>query len=107
MEDAGWVVGERFPLPTTVSGITSAVQNVLLKIEQLRFQGGLDQFLLVHHRPGPAGSHAHRLQLLPVDRVWLSSLARRRWPSRSLPVFTMDWQRLFSSLIREHLFITF
>ena len=105
LEDAGWAVGERFPLPSTVSGITSAVQNVLLRIEQLRFQGGIDRFLLVHHRPGAAGSHPDRLQLLPVDREWLAGLAGRRWPSRSLPTFTMDWRQLFSALVREHLFI--
>lgn len=106
LEDAGCVVGERFPLPSTVSGIASAVQTVLFKIEQLRFQGGLDQFLLVYHRPGAAGSHPHRLQLLPVDREWLAGLAGRRWPSRSLPTFTMDWRRLFSALVRENLFVT-
>jgi F-type H+-transporting ATPase subunit gamma len=105
LEDAGWAVGERFPLPGTVSGVTSAVQNVLLRIDQLRFQGGIDRFLLVHHRPGAAGSHPHRQQLLPVDREWLASLARRPWPSRSVPTFAMDWRPLFSALVREHLFV--
>jgi F-type H+-transporting ATPase subunit gamma len=106
LEDAGCVVGERFPMPSTVSAITSAVHDVLLKVEELRFQKGIDQFLIVHHRPSaPAGSWPSKLQLLPIDRAWLGSLATRSWASRSLPTFTMDWRRLFSALIRQYLFV--
>jgi F-type H+-transporting ATPase subunit gamma len=106
LEDAGCVVRERFPLPSTVSGITSGVHDVLLKVEELRFQKGIDQFLLVHHRPcAPAGSWPSKLQLLPIDRAWLGSLVTRSWASRSLPMFTMDWRRLFSALIRQYLFV--
>jgi F-type H+-transporting ATPase subunit gamma len=106
LEDAGCTVGERFPMPSTVSGITSAVDEVLLKVEELRFQTGIDQFLIVHHRPSaPAGSWPRKLQLLPIDRAWLRSLATRSWASRSLPTFTMDWRRLFSALIRQYLFV--
>jgi F-type H+-transporting ATPase subunit gamma len=106
LEDAGCAVSERFSLPSTVSGITSAVHDVLLKGEELRFQKGIDQFLLVHHRPSaPAGSWPSKLQLLPIDRAWLRSLATRRWASRSAPTFTMDWRRLFSDLIRQYLFV--
>src|SRR3546814_1515435 len=66
LEDAGCAVGARFPVPSTVSGITSAVHDVLLKVEELRFQKGIDQFLLVHHRPSaPVGSWPGKLQLLP------------------------------------------
>ncbi len=106
LEDAGCVVSEQFPLPSTVSGITSEVYDVLLKVEELRLQKGIDQFLLVHHRPSaPAGSWPSKLQLLPIDRAWLRSLAERSWASRSLPTFTMDWRRLLSALIRQYLFV--
>ncbi len=106
LEDAGCAIGERFPMPSTVSGITAAVSDVLLKVEELRFQKGIDQFLLVHHRPSaPAGSWPSKLQLLPIDSAWLGSLATRSWASRSLPTFTMDWRRLLSALIRQYLFV--
>lgn len=106
LEDAGYAVGERFRMPGTVSGITAAVSAVLLAIEALRVRNGIDQFLLVHHRPsGPVGSAPGRLQLLPIDRDWLEGLAARRWDSRSVPMFTMDWRRLLSALIRQYLFV--
>lgn len=106
LEDAGCAVCEQFPIPSTVSGITSAVHDVLLKVEELRFQKGIDQFLLIHHRPSvPAGSTPGKVQLLPIDPVWLRSLATRSWDSRSLPTFTMGWRELFSALIRQYLFV--
>jgi F-type H+-transporting ATPase subunit gamma len=106
LEDAGYAAREQFRVPGTVSGITAAVSAVLLAIEALRFRDGVDQFLLVHQRPsGPVGSAPGRLQLLPIDRDWLEGLARRRWDSRSVPTFTMDWRRLLSALIRQYLFV--
>lgn len=106
LEDAGCPVHEQLALPSSVSGITPAVHDVLLRIEALRFQSGIDQFLLIHHTPSnPAGSLPTRLQLLPIDREWLSSVASRSWPSRSLPTFSMDRRQLFSALIRQYLFV--
>lgn len=105
LEDAGCPVAGHFPMPRTVSAITTAVHDVLLQVEELRFHRGIDQFLLVHQRPGETGSWPIRLQLLPVDRAWLESLATRPWESRTQPMFTMDWRRLFSALIRQYLFV--
>lgn len=106
LEDAGYAIGEPSRMPSTVSGITAAVSALLLEVEKLRFQDGIDQFLLVHHRlSGPVGSAPDRLQLLPIDRGWLEELATRRWDSRSVPTFTMDWRHLFSALIRQYLFV--
>lgn len=107
MDDAGIAVKACFTVPSAVSGITPVVHDLLLKVEELRFQRGIERFLLVHHAPRPGAiSRPSRLQLLPVDRAWLESLAQRKWPSRSLPTFTMDWHRLFSALIRQHLFVS-
>src|SRR5690606_20279626 len=101
MEDAGFSVRERFAQPSTVSGITPAVHELLLRVEELRSAHGIDQYLLIHHRPTPpAGSMPALLQLLPIDAGWLHTLAARRWPSRTLPMHTMDWRPLLSALIR-------
>lgn len=106
LEDAGWTIRERFAMPSAVAGITPVVHDVLLKIEELRFREGIDQIFLLHHRPRPGwASRPDKVQLLPIDSAWLGGLARRDWPSRALPTFTMDWRRLFSTLIRQHLFV--
>lgn len=106
LKDAGCAVRRRFPAPGAVEGITDAVHDVLLEIEQLRLGNVADQVLLVHHRPAdPSGYRPDSLQLLPIDAGWLQRLAARKWVSRSLPTFTMDWRELFSALVRHHAFV--
>lgn len=106
LEDAGCTVVRRVPMPSSIAGVTPAVHDLLLAVEELRFSGGIDRLLVVHHRLGAhAGSRLRALQLLPVDRAWLDRLAGKDWDSRSLPTFTMEWRELFSSLIRQHLFV--
>lgn len=106
LEDAACTVVRRLPMPSSIAGVTPAVHGLLLAVEELRFTGGIDRLLVVHHRLGAhAGSRLQALQLLPVDQAWLDHLASRDWDSRSLPTFTMEWRKLFSSLIRQHLFV--
>lgn len=106
LEDAGCTVVRRLSMPSSIAGVTPAVHELLLAVEELRSAGGIGRFQLVHHRPlERAGSRPQALQLLPVDRGWLEELAAREWVSRSLPTFRMDWRELFSALIRQHLFV--
>lgn len=107
LADAGWAVAGRFPVPAAASGVTPVVHDLLLAIEEARSQGGIDRFLLVHHRPVAGGtSLPTRLPLLPLDRAWLDRLGRNLWPSRSLPTYSTDWRLLFAALVRQHLFVT-
>jgi len=106
LEDAGCTVVRRLSMPSSIAGVTPAVHELLLAVEELRSAGGIERFQLVHHRPlERTGSRPQALQLLPVDRGWLEELAAREWVSRSLPTFRMDWRELFSALIRQHLFV--
>lgn len=105
LQDAGCDIRAKFRQPSTVSGITAAVQDLLLLIDRIRAREGIERFVLFHHRPNSAGHAPQALPLLPVDPAWLVELAGRPWDSRSLPIHTMDWQSLFAALVREHLFI--
>jgi len=107
MEDAGYSIAEELTVPSTVSNITSRVNDLLLLIEKFRMQHNLNQFLLIHNRPVPPASFVPcKRQLLPVDPEWLKEIAQRKWKSRSLPTFTLDWHQLFSLTLRQHLFST-
>ena len=46
------------------------------------------------------------VQLLPVNHDWLREIAKKKWDSKSLPIFRMDGDQIFSSLIREYLFVS-
>ncbi|HEY0983189.1 F0F1 ATP synthase subunit gamma [Schlesneria sp.] len=106
LEDAGYPIAEDLMVPSTIDNITPRVNDLLLKIEQLRFQKGINQFLLIHHRPAGSSFQPDKRQLLPIDRKWLHDLSHKKWKSHSLPTYTLEWEQLFSSLVRQHLFVT-
>jgi len=67
----------------------------------------VDRVMLFYSRHLSGASYSpHEVHLLPMDMEYLQELGKKDWPTRSLPVFTMDWDRLFSSLIRQHLFVS-
>lgn len=107
LEEAGQPVEDLITLPGSVAGVAPVVQSVVLKIESWRLQKGIDEILLFFNSPVSGASYQPRtLQLLPVDTTWFQDLASKPWPGRALPFFTMHWDRLFSLLIREYLFVS-
>jgi F-type H+-transporting ATPase subunit gamma len=82
------------------------MQEVLFKIEDWRLQHEIEQIVLFYNKLlSGARSEPTMLFLLPLDPQWLHDLAERAWDSRTLPFYTMDWQQLFSSLIRHYFFV--
>jgi len=106
LEDAGRPVEDCLSLPGSITAIAPVVQDIVLKMEAWRFEQQVDQIVIFYNRTVGASYKPYRLQLLPVDYKWFQGLKSRPWPSHSLPFFTMDWNRLFSSLIRQHLFVS-
>ncbi len=106
LADAGIAPVETWELPGSVTSITPHVQEILLKIEQWREQKGVDHVMLFHARQeSRAGYKPRTVRLLPVDARWLHERRKQKWESRSLPFFTLPPDTLFSSLIREYLFM--
>jgi F-type H+-transporting ATPase subunit gamma len=106
LEDAGQHVTEFFPLPGSVTGIVSKVQAVLTVIQAWSEEQNLGRLYLFYSRPLSGSRYEpHSVHLLPLDREWLENLRARGWPNRTLPRFTMDWDPLFSALIRQYLFV--
>ena len=107
LEDAGQPVEAFCPVPGSVAGITPTVQETLMNIESWNRERGLEQIYLFYSaETSGAPSQPQMVHLLPLDQVWLLNLRALSWPSRGLPYFTMDWDRLFSSLINEYLFVS-
>jgi len=107
LEDAGQPVETFCPVPGSVAGITPRVQETLIHIESWNRERGLDQIYLFYSTEISGTAYRpHTVHLLPLDHDWLLSLRALSWPSRGLPSFSMDWDRLFSSLIREYLFVS-
>ena len=107
LEDADQPVDAALSAPGSVSGITPLVQDILMTIEAWHKERGLDQVFLFYSKHLSGASYRpHTMHLLPVDRTWLSKVREKQWPNRCLPMFTMDWDPLFSALIRQYLFVS-
>lgn len=107
LEDEGQSIYENLAPPSSIAGITSTVQEVLMILEEWRFQLKIEMIFLYYHEYLSGSSYRPATQrLLPVDDVWLKEIQNRPWKSRTLPIYRMDWDDLFSSLIREYLFVS-
>ncbi|MEE3719747.1 F0F1 ATP synthase subunit gamma [Tumidithrix elongata RA019] len=107
LETAGFAIAQTFEMPSSLAGITPMVQEMLIQIETWRDRDRIDRILLFYNRlHASTFSEPSKLQLLPLDRQWLQTIAQRTWQSRSLPTFTMASDRLFASLLRQYFFIS-
>lgn len=107
LERMGHTVAELFDVPTSVTGIHSVVQHMVVHMEAWRAETRDGHVFLIHNLPtGGTSYRPSRVQLLPLSDAWLGSLVQRKWPSRSLPVITMDLATLLSALLRQFLFVT-
>lgn len=94
-------------VPGSTSGITAAVEEVLHKIEEWHLDRGVEFVVLFNARPVSGAWYRIRgVRLLPVDAEWINSLKAKRWPSKVIPMFTIEEPRLFQLLIREYLFVS-
>ena len=107
LEDAGEFIEHSVAVPGSTDGITPLVQDILITIDEWRAQRGLDRIVLFYNRFLSGASYRpHTVHLLPLDTEWLHSIEKRAWPSRALPLVTMDHDQLFSRLIRQYLFVS-
>jgi len=107
LEGLGREVGDSIRVPSSVFGITTAVEEVLRVIEEWHSKRGIDFVILFYARPiSGAWYRVVGVRLLPVDAEWINGLRAKRWPSKVIPMFRMDEKQLFQSLIHEYLFVS-
>ena len=104
LETAGRSVRQTIELPGTASGLVDTAHRLLLAIDDWRTHRAVSRVLLFHNRRREETAAPHLLQLWPLDRNWLMTLARHPWRSRTIPTYTMNATELFAALAREHLF---
>ena len=96
-----------FPLPSSVDFIADSVQEIVLRFERHRHERGESRLLLCSNAPSSGTTYSQRrMFLLPPDREWLEEIERKPWSAKGLPLFTLAREELFSTLIREYLFVS-
>ena len=107
LESLGRTLEGSVQVPSSTAGITAAVEEVLRKIDEWHFERGIEFVVLFNARPVSGAWYRVRgVRLLPVDREWINGLKAKRWPSKVIPMFTMEETALFQALIREYLFVS-
>lgn len=107
LEDSGQQVFEILTTPGSTAGITPMVQDITVLLENWRFRKQVEHMHLFYNEYVSGATYRPKtLRILPVEKAWLKDLKQRKWDSRTLPLFTMDWENLFRALIREYLFVS-
>ncbi len=105
LENEGYWIENNFDLPGSAKGITESVGDLLLKIDELRRENKNLGIMLFYNKKLSGSSYEPtRVQIYPLSISWLSILQDKDWDSNSLPIFTMEWNNLFASLLRQRLF---
>ena len=96
-----------FPVPSSISGITQIVQEIVLTLERWRQASRVGRILLFRNYPFSGTTYRQSyLQIFPLNLTWLQKLKQRQWPSRCLPIFTMKKSALASALFRQYFFVS-
>lgn len=107
LEEAGQPVEIHFSFFGNHLGITRVMQDVLVALEEWRTKKGIDHIVLFYNRSVSSATFSPQMvNLFPLEMPWLSSLAEKKWPSRSMPTFSMNTEQLLSSLVRQYLFFS-
>jgi len=107
LERIDWQVDQRFEVPSTIDGINETVQSLVVAIQQWYSEGEFQQIFLFYNQPNEKSQYTSvSRQLLPIDTEWLQDLALQPWDSRTLPTYSMEIAPLFSSLLRQLLFVS-
>ncbi|HNU75610.1 MAG: ATP synthase gamma chain, sodium ion specific [Deltaproteobacteria bacterium ADurb.BinA179] len=107
LERAGHTVYDTLFTPSSTAGVAPMVQEIMMILEEWHFSRQIQHiYLIYNHYISGAAFQPRTTRLLPVDRTWLNDIRSRPWESRTLPMFTMDWDTLFLSLLREYFFVS-
>jgi F-type H+-transporting ATPase subunit gamma len=107
LEDSGQPVFEILTTPGSTAGITPMVQDITMLLEDWRFKRQVEHMHLFYNEYVSGATYRPKtLRVLPVEEAWLKDLKQRKWESRTLPLFTMNWENLFRAMIREYLFVS-
>lgn len=106
LSGAGELLDRVLPGPSSPEGIGPRVRDILEELEGWHTQNIERVVLIYSHYLGAAASMPHTHHLLPVEEWWLKTFQGKAWPTRVLPTFTLDWDRLFPALIHQHLYVS-
>ena len=105
LENAGLRLEDRLPFVGDHAAINPVIHRVLEKVEDWDLRGRMERIALFYNKPAEGAAFQPEMQvLLPIDMAWLQGLVARKWPGRTIPTFSLDWNQLFAGLVSQHIF---
>ena len=106
LESMGQPVDHFLPVPSSVEGIRTTVQDLLWQIDNWREKEKRDTMYIFHnHLISSSQSRPRITRFWPIDPEDFRFLEKRAWPTNNVPTYTMPWQDLFSAIIRQYLYV--
>ncbi len=107
LEAAGHKCEAYFTLPSSIGGITSVIQEIVLILERWQRENQVEQIVVLYNQIlSGAAYHPTEVEIFPLNLSWLKSLQQKQWKSRSLPTFTMNEEQLAAALFRQYFFVS-
>jgi len=107
LKEVGYHTTARIDFPESRYHLNSAIQELLVFIDLWRLKEKIDDIYLFYNKPKRGIIfESFQFHLFPLDPEWLRGLASRKWPSTSLPLYTVSRDRLLNSFIRQFFYIS-
>ncbi len=114
----GWNVNTLFSMPSSVKMMISVAKKIILRLTELHVEGkdeddaylnfskgDLKVLLFFNRKVSSTAFDQDMVQLLPVDTEFLKKIKKRKWDDNQIPMYNFDEAGLFSSFIRQLLFV--
>lgn len=114
----GWNVNTLFSMPSSVKMMISVAKKIILRLTELHVEGkdeddaylnfskgDLKVLLFFNRKISSSAFGQDMVQLLPVDTEFLKKIKKRKWDDNQIPMYNFDEAGLFSSFIRQLLFV--
>jgi len=107
LKEVGYHPGAKIDFPESRYHLDSAIQELLLFIDGWRFKEKIDDIYLFYNKPKRGIIfESYQFHLFPLDAAWLEELAARKWPSKSLPLYTLSREQLLNAFIKQYFYIS-
>lgn len=102
LEDSGVSVDLNFRVPGSLRGVNSIVDEIERSLEDWKSSHRMHGFSIVNNLYASSGPNVAARHVLPLHQ----RSGNTKWTGRSLPMTNIPDQDLFSTLFREHLYIS-
>jgi len=107
LSDIGFNTTTLFPVPNSVNAITPLVGQILVKSEESREKGIMQEVYVFHNQQKQGVGYEPVIQrLLPLDEKWRQSLSELKWPTKLIPQIIGGIKPTLFALISGYLFVS-